>query len=101
MAIKIINSILILFAACVASKQGYNMISGKPEMVIAFSKWGFSDMGMMGMGIVTLFSVLMMLNPQTFLLGNFLSATSILLIISLHLRDSNLEGAVIEFPFLF
>jgi len=100
MIIKIINSILILFAVLMGIKQGYAMFSGKPEMMEMFGKWGIGKLGLMANGLITIFAAILILFPKTFVLGNFLMAAGILLIICLHLLDKDLKGAMIEFPFL-
>lgn len=100
MVLKIINSALILVAVFMGFKQGYAMLSGKPEMVEMFSKWNFSKTALMINGAVTIISAILILFPKTFVYGNFLMATGILLIICLHLLDKDLKGVAIELPFL-
>lgn len=100
MAIKILNSILMLTAVFMGLKQGYAMFSGKPEMVEMFGKWNFSRTALMVNGAVTMLSALLILYPKTFTGGNFLMAAGILLIISLQLSDRDLKHAAIELPFL-
>ncbi|MDF2553203.1 MAG: hypothetical protein K0R77_2478 [Chryseobacterium sp.] len=100
MILKIINSALILVAVFMGFKQGYAMLSGKPEMVEMFSKWNFSKTALMINGAVTIVSAILILFPKTFVYGNFLMATGILLIICLHLLDKDLKGVAIELPFL-
>lgn len=81
-------------------KQGWAMLTGKPEMVEMFNKWNFSKTGLMINGAITILSALLILYPKTFLWGNFLMAAGILLIICLHLLDKDLKGMAIELPFL-
>ena len=100
MIIRIINSILILFAVCMGLKQGYAMIAGKPEMVEMFGKWRFNKTALAINGGITVIAALMILFPKTFAWGNFLMAAGILLIICLHLLDKDLKGVLIELPFL-
>ncbi len=100
MFIKILNSVLILGAVFMGLKQGYAMISGKPEMLEMFSKLGLSKTAVLVFGIVTLVSTILILLPKTFLIGNFLMAATILLIICLHLLQKDLKGVLIEIPFL-
>ena len=98
--LKILNSVLILVAVFMGLKQGYAMFSAKPEMVDMFSKWNFSKTGLMINGIVTMLSALLILHPKTFVLGNFLMAAGILMIICFHLVNKDLKGAAVELPFL-
>jgi uncharacterized membrane protein len=100
MILRLVNSILILVAVFMGLKQGYAMFSGKPEMVEMFSKWNFNKTGLMINGAITIISALLILHPKTFLWGNFVMATGILLIICLHLLDKDLKGVAIELPFL-
>ena len=100
MILKIINSILILVAVSMGLKQGWAMFSGKAEMLEMLSKWNFSKTALMVNGAVTIIAALMILFPKTFVWGNFIMATGILMIICLHLLDKNLKGVTIEIPFL-
>lgn len=100
MLIKIVNILLILFVVFMGLKQGWAMVTGKPEMLDMFGKWHFSNKGLFLFGSVTLLSALMILFPQTFIIGNILMATTILFIICLQLSIKDLKGAAIEVPFL-
>lgn len=99
-ALKLLNTLFILFALFMGVKQGWAMLSGKPEMVAMFGKWNFGKTGLMLMGIVTLAGGLLLLHPKTFVWGNYLTAAGILLIIVLHLNDQDLRGVMVELPFL-
>lgn len=101
MILKIINSILILVAVFMGAKQGTAMMTGKPEMMAMFGKWGFDKTGLMINGAVTILASVMILFPKTFVWGNFLMAAGILLIICFHLLDKDFKGVMIELPFLF
>ena len=100
MILKILNSVLILVAVLMGFKQGYAMLTGKPEMLEMFSKWNFSKTAVMINGTVTIVAALLILFPKTFVWGNFIMAAGILIIICLHLLDKDLKGVVIEIPFL-
>ena len=100
MLLRILNSLLMLFAVFMGVKQGYAMFSGKPEMVDLFGKWGFGKTGLMINGIITMAAAVLILFPKTFVWGNFLMAAGILLIICYHLLDRDLRGVAIEVPFL-
>ena len=100
MILKLINSVLILIALFMGLKQGYAMFSGKPEMLEMFGKWNFSNAAVMINGGITMLVTVFILFPKTFLVGNFLMAAGILMIICLHLLDKDLKGAGIEIPFL-
>ncbi len=100
MILKIINSVLILFAVFMGMKQGYAMFSGKPELLEMFGKWHFSKTALMINGIILMISAVLILFPKTFLWGNFIMAAGILMIICFQLLDKNLKGVGIEIPFL-
>lgn len=100
MILKIINSALILLAVFMGLKQGYAMLSSKPQMLEIFSKWGFSTTAVMINGAITMLAALLILFPKTFVWGNFLMAAGILLIICFQLVDKNFKGVLIELPFL-
>ncbi|MFA6056952.1 MAG: hypothetical protein WC756_02045 [Taibaiella sp.] len=100
MILKIINTILMLFAFFMAAKQGWAMITGKQAMLDMFGKWNIGTIGVMAFGIYTILASVLMLFPKTFIWGNFLLAAGILLIIAFQVKDHNLKGAAIEIPFL-
>lgn len=100
MILKLINSILMLVAVYMGFKQGWAMMSGKAEMLDMFGKWEFSKTGVAVLGFLTLLSAVLIIFPKTFVWGNFLMASTILLIICFHLLDKDLKGVGIELPFL-
>jgi len=100
MFIKIINSVLILFAVFMGIKHGWNMLTAKPEMLEMFGKWNFNKNAVMINGAVTLLASVLILFPKTFVWGNFLMAAGILLIICLQLLHKDPKGVAIEIPFL-
>jgi hypothetical protein len=100
MIIKIFSIALLIIAAFMGLKQGWAMLSGSEPMLDMFSKWHFHKSGVRALGLLTLGSSLMIVFPQTYLAGNFLMATSILLVLCLQLSSANLKGAAIEVPFI-
>ena len=98
MIVKIINTLLIQFAAYMGTKQGW-AISGKSEMLELFGKWNIGRQGVMVLGFFTLLSVVLILIPKTFVWGIFLMAAGILLIICFHLLDRDFKGVMIEVSF--
>ncbi len=99
--LKILNSILILFALYMCIKQGSAMLNGKPEMLSLFGKWNIGKTGVLIIGIFTIIGAVMVLLPATFVWGNFITAAIILLIIAFHISDRNFKGVLTELPFLF
>ena len=100
MLLKGINLILMLVAVFMGLKQGWAMLSGKPEMLELFGKWDFTKTGIALLGLVTGLSAVLIIFPRTFVWGNFLMAATILLIICFHLGDKDLKGVGVELPFL-
>ncbi|TWV96190.1 hypothetical protein [Chitinophaga pinensis] len=100
MFIRIFNTVLVLFIVCMGLKQGWAMLSGKPEMAQLLGRFQFSRTAILIMGLVTLLSVVLILFPGTFMAGNFLMAASILLIMCYELSLKDIKGAAIELPFL-
>lgn len=100
MILKILNSVLILFAVFMGTKHGWNMLTAKPEMLEMFGKWNFSKNAVIVNGAITLLASVLILFPKTFVWGNFLMAAGILMIICLQLLNKDLKGVAIEIPFL-
>jgi len=106
MVVKILSSVLILVALYMGLKQGWAMVSGKPVMVEMFSKWNVGKDGLTIIGTFAIIGAVLVLFPQTFLWGNFITAAGILLIICFHLNETDatvaekLKGVAIELPFL-
>ena len=100
MITKISSGILIFVILFMGVKQGLAMMQGKPEMLDMLGKLGIGKPGVLVMGLLTLLSVVLIAIPKTFLLGNFLMAGTILLILCFQLFNGNLKGAAIELPFL-
>ena len=100
MAIKIINSLLILFAAYMGIKHGWAGVTGKTEIVEMFQKWNIGKTGVMAIGVFTLICAILILIPQTFVLGNFMMAATILFIICQYLNVRDFKGVLVEIPFL-
>lgn len=97
---KYLNILLIVVAVFMGLKQGWAMLSGKPEMLELFGKWNFNKSAVMLVGAVTMISAILILIPKTFVWGNFLMAAGILMILCFQLFDRDLRGATIELPFL-
>ncbi|HVI45831.1 MAG TPA: DoxX family protein [Chitinophaga sp.] len=99
MLIRILSTVLILFALYMGIKQGWAMLYGKPQMLEMFGKWNIGKTGTAVLGVFTILGAVLVLFPKTFLWGNFITAAGILFIIALHLKDQDLKGVAIELPF--
>lgn len=97
---KYLNIALIFMAIFMGLKQGWAMVSGKPEMLTLFAKWNFTKTAVLLLGILTMLGAFLIVFPKTFLWGNFLMAAVILMILCFQLLDKNLKGAALETPFL-
>lgn len=100
MLLKLIHSGLFLFVVFMGIKQGFAMIGGSPEIIKMLEELNFNKTQILIFGIITLISAILIFHPKTFLIGNFLMAATILLLIFFHLQNQNLKGAFIEIPFL-
>lgn len=100
MIVKILSSVLILFAVFMGLKHGWNMLLAKPEMLEMSGKWNFSKNAVIINGAVLLIACIFILFPKTFVWGNFLMAAGILMIICMQLSHRDLKGVAIEIPFL-
>lgn len=100
MILKIVNSIMILFAVFMGTRHGWNMLTAKPEMLEMFGEWDLSKNAVIINGAATLIASALILFPKTFVWGNFLMAVGILLIICLQLSNKDLKGVMVEVPFL-
>lgn len=98
--LKIINTILILFAVFMGLKQGWAMLTAKPAMTDMLGRLGLTRPAIITLGCVTILSAALVLIPRTFFYGNFLMAASILFILMLELQHKELKAAAIEVPFL-
>lgn len=100
MFVKILSTVLILLVVFMGFKQGYGMLTIKPQMLEMFGKWGFNKTGIAVNGIITILSAILILFPRTFIWGNFIMAAGILLIMCFELLHKDFKGAAIELPFL-
>lgn len=99
MIIKIANTLLILFSVFMGFKQGWGMITARPDMLEMFTTFNMSKAAMMAVGIITILSAALILLPQTFFYGNFITAAVILFMAARHLHHKDLKDAAIELPF--
>lgn len=100
MILKIIHSGLLLFVVFMGIKQGFSMISGSPEILKMLEDLNFNSIEILLFGIVTLISSFLIFHPKTFLIGNFIMAATIVLLIFLQIQIQNIKGALTEIPFL-
>lgn len=104
MVIKIISSILLLFTAYMSIKHGWQGLTAKPDdtgpAAELFSKIKLSQVTLKVFAVLTLISGILILAPQTFVLGNILNAALILFLLIQFLLVKEFKPALIEIPFL-
>ncbi len=105
MIIKIISGVLLLFSAYMGIKHGWQLLNSKPgdtgpEMDL-LRKLNLSQVAIKSFAVLTLITALLILFPQTFVLGNILNSIGILLIMSMLLNVREIKPALIEIPFMF
>lgn len=104
MIIKLISGALILFTAFMGIKHGWQGLTMKPgdtgPEADLFAKINLSPGISKAISVLSILSALLILVPQTFLAGNLINATVILLLMILFLRAGEFKPALIEIPFL-
>ncbi|TKC65739.1 hypothetical protein FBD94_03840 [Pedobacter hiemivivus] len=100
MMIKIFASVLLILVILMGLKQGMAMFSGNEAMLAMFGKFNFNRFWVKAIGLLTIVAAIMVLHPHTFVVGNILMASLILLILCLQLSIMDIRGAMIEVPFL-
>jgi hypothetical protein len=104
MIIKLISGALLLFTAYMGIKHGWQLFNVKPgdtgpEMDL-IGKLNLSQGSIKSFAVLTILCAILVLFPQTFVLGNILNAIGILLIMSMLLNVREIKPALIEIPFL-
>lgn len=98
---KIISAVLILVTAFLSFKHGWDVLkNNSPDGDPALFSWGLNKSLQFIISLVTLLTAVMILFPQTFFLGNILSAAVFIVLISFQLNSGNVKAALIEIPFL-
>lgn len=104
MIIKSISGTLLIFTAFMGIKHGWQGLTAKPgdagPAAELFNKLDLSPLTTKGIGLVSIISALMILVPQTFVIGNLLNAALILFLMILFLNAREIKPALIEIPFL-
>jgi len=104
MIIKLISAILILFTAFMGVKHGWQGLTVKPgeagPEIDLFKKIDLSPEVAKGIAVLSILGALLILVPQTFLIGNSLNAVVILFLMIQFLQVREIKPALIEIPFL-
>ncbi len=100
MAIRIFSGILIAVTCFLSVRHGWLSLNMSPAEAHAALGLEFSKGMLVGIGVVTLLSAVLILFPQTFLIANLVTGISIFYITALQCTQRNIRGALIEVPFL-
>ncbi len=104
MIIKFISGALILFTAYMGIKHGWQALNIKPgdtgPEVDLFRKINLSQSTSKVIAVVSILGAVLILAPQTFLVGNILNAGLILFLMVMFLNVREIKPALIEIPFL-
>lgn len=98
---KIISAVLLLVTAVLGFKHGWDGLrNNSPEGDPTLVSWGLTKAMQGGLSIATLLSAVLLLFPQTFFLGNLISAVVFIVLMCFQISTGNLKAALIEVPFL-
>jgi hypothetical protein len=100
MAIKVLSAALILLTVILSLKHGLGMLRSAPEEKALAEELRLNRPLQLVFAWLILASAVLILFPATFVAGNLLGATLILIVTVLQLRVGNLRAALIEMPFL-
>jgi hypothetical protein len=104
MIFKIISGILLIFTVYMGINHGWQALNMKPgdtgPGADLFNKLNLSQGVIKVFAVLTILSALLILFPQTFVIGNILNAIGILLIMAMLLNVRDIKPALIEIPFL-
>jgi hypothetical protein len=98
---KIISGILIVFVAVMSFKKGLTgLLNTAPDGDLTLLSWGINKTLQTILNVITIVVAVLILVPQTFLLGNIIAAMLFILLIGFQLNSGNIKAALIEIPFL-
>jgi formate/nitrite transporter FocA (FNT family) len=98
---KIISGILIVFVAMMSFKHGISGLkSNPPQGDLQMLSWGINKQMQTIISIATILMAILILFPQTFLVGNILGGIIFIVLMCFQLNAGNLKAALTEIPFL-
>jgi predicted lysophospholipase L1 biosynthesis ABC-type transport system permease subunit len=98
---KIISGILIVFVAIMSFKHGLKILKNNvPQGDLQMKSWGINKQMQTIISIATILMAIMILFPQSFLIGNILGAIIFIVLMCFQLNTGNVKAALIEIPFL-
>jgi hypothetical protein len=99
---KIISGILIVFVAIMSFKHGLSGLkSNAAQGDLQMLSWGINKQMQTIISIATIVMAIMILFPQTFLVGNILGAIIFIVLMCFQLNAGYVKAAATEIPFLF
>ncbi len=99
---KIISIILLSISVFLSVKHGWDALhmANGPEQEKMVADFGISKTYIPVLGVFSIVVGILLVFPQTFFIGNYLNAFSIVTIMALSLHAGNPKIALIEIPFL-
>jgi hypothetical protein len=99
--IKIISGILIIVVAILSFKHGLDGLRNTTSQADTdILKWGIGKPLQTILSITNIIIALMIMFPQTFLVGNIISAMVFILLMCFQLNSGNVKAAASEIPFI-
>lgn len=99
-ATKILSLILVLAAFVMGLRHGVGLLRSTPEQVQATLHLSLGRTTIATLGVLTVAGAVLVLFPQTFFVANVLSGAVIFYLAAAQSNARNLQGALIELPFL-
>jgi Flp pilus assembly protein TadB len=97
---KILSLILVLAAFIMGLRHGIGLLRSTPEQVQAALHLSLGRTTIVALGILTVAGAVLVLFPPTFFVGNVLSGAVIFYLAAAQSQARNLQGALMELPFL-
>jgi hypothetical protein len=99
MVLRVLSAALILITLILSVRHGWGLLSSSAQARAMAEELRLGRTGQIVLGSLVLVSGVLLVPPATFVVGNLLGASLILLVTILQLRVRNFKGALIEIPF--
>ncbi|MFI2744271.1 hypothetical protein ACG2LH_16165 [Zhouia sp. PK063] len=101
MIVKIISSVLLLASTYIGISHGLRVFKTPTAQNLAMmSALGISNTSRITFGIVSIISVILIIFPKTFYLGNTIRAVILIIFMCLALKAGNYPFALMEIPII-
>lgn len=97
---KLVSLILVLVALVMGTRHGIKLIRSTTQQVQADLQLLIGRKTILALALTTLASVLLLLVPQTFIVGNALAGAVIIYLVAAQLNAGNFRAALVESFFL-